>query len=760
MASTFAPEKPMDDRIAIVAKALGKDPDFCKHDVPGLAELLNDYLNPAVEVDRFAFMRRLLRMFRESGSDDTYQKLRDEHTDDEKSRLEKFVDGSLAEDLCEGFCKGHSLSFRHHAKHFLEGAKEVVEQILDIDDEEAVMDIRKDLEFQNWGRTLQGNVPKLTCVPRTVVQIQKIVQFAKQSNMSVRCSGYRHSWSPIFGRSGEILISTLQLKTASELPNFAAQTFLSEEDPGELETIELLDEPPLSGGKRLVRIGCAATNERLRRWCVKHNQVTLPFNIIMVEITAGGSNAPICHGAGITSRTLSDLVHRIEYIDANGILRMITENDTEFLTAASGCFGLLGVVTHLTLVLDPMTYAELRPAKVPVVLAIPPPDDMWDKVPPSLLPKQPLTIEQKRKAKEDFEHKANNDYYSEWFWFPYADECWINCWNNTTDSSHVKDWPDSLAIFVSFLQEFTLNVLQYNKVLTKLVDKTNVAEAAVSILSRFAMMNLPEVKEDEPPIKTYLCDALHFQRAIQNVRVRDLEVEMPLVPLPDNPTKPDYSYVQRAWWDAILKAYEHSDTCPQRFPLEMRIMGGSNVLLAPQHGNTLGTCSIEILTLQNAVDIWQPYAQEVLNKWMSYNDHQGHAIKTRPHWAKEWSEGYTVASNPMLTHLKTSAYASEIPKFRHILAAIGKTQGWTLQDIQKRFSNDLFDDLIFDNVRPPAAVGNHDQDHRKPVPAPTTNDHTNGTNTSSGLNLMRNGEALDASNKSSKLRDKSCCSTM
>lgn len=114
----------------------------------------------------------------------------------------------------------------------------------------------------------------------------------------------------------------------------------------------------------------------------------------------------------------------------------------------------------------------------------------------------------------------------------------------------------------------------------------------------------------------------------------------------------------------------------------------------------------------------------------------------------------------MLTHLKTSAYASEIPKFRHILAAIGKTQGWTLQDIQKRFSNDLFDDLIFDNVRPPAAVGNHDQDHRKPVPAPTTNDHTNGTNTSSGLNLMRNGEALDASNKSSKLRDKSCCSTM
>ncbi|EME42692.1 hypothetical protein DOTSEDRAFT_133846 [Dothistroma septosporum NZE10] len=625
------------------------------------------------------------------------------------------------------------------------------------------MDIRKDLEFQNWGRTLQKNVPKLTCVPRTVTQIQKLVQFAKRNNMSVRCSGYGHSWSPIFSRSGEILISTLQLKNASEIPKTAVQTFLSEEQPSELETIELLDEPPLAGGKRLVRIGCSVTNERLRRWCVKHNKVTLPFNIIMVEITAGGGNALICHGAGITSRTLSDLVHHIEYIDANGVLRMITESNPEFLTAASGCFGLLGVVTHLTLALDAMTYAELRPAKIPAILAIPPPDDMWDKVPPALLPKVPLTTEQKRKAKEDFECKANTGYYSEWFWFPYADECWVNCWNRTTDSSHVKDWPDTFDTFVSFLQEFTFNVLQYNKVLTRLDSKTNVAEAAVSILTRFAMMNLPEVKDNEPAIKTYLSSALHFQRAIQNVRVRDLEVEIPLVPLPSNPTKPDYTFVQRAWWDAILKAYEHSATCPQRFPLEMRITGGSNILLAPQYGNTLGTCSIEILTLQPAIDTWQPYAQEVLDKWMSYKDHNGKPLKTRPHWAKEWSESYTVHNKPWLTKLKSEDYINEIAKFRQILTAIGKTQGWTLQDIQQRFSNDLFDRLIFDDVHTQEASASASlqaspgrQKLRKP--APVTNGHTNG-NSPGGLNLLRNGQGLD-SVKGSRWKDKGCCSTM
>lgn len=35
---------------------------------------------------------------------------------------------------------------------------------------------------------------------------------------------------------------------------------------------------------------------------------TLPMDIIAVMITYGGSNATICHGAGIKNKTLSDLV--------------------------------------------------------------------------------------------------------------------------------------------------------------------------------------------------------------------------------------------------------------------------------------------------------------------------------------------------------------------------------------------------------------------------------------------------------------------
>ena len=71
-------------------------------------------------------------------------------------------------------------------------------------------------------------------------------------------------------------------------------------------------------------------------------------------------------------------------------------------------------------------------------------------------------------------------------------------------------------------------------------------------------------------------------------------------------------------------------------PLEMRIMGGSNVVMAPQRGNDLGTCAIEVLTLESCAKIWPPFAQDVLNKWMDLRTFDNHKLNIRPHWAKEW----------------------------------------------------------------------------------------------------------------------------
>lgn len=116
-----------------------------------------------------------------------------------------------------------------------------------------------------------------------------------------------HSWSPVFGRSqkhnnknnGDILISTLGLIDATILPNFTSlPTDLFQPEAKDLNSIIFVDHsyvkgPQLSNGKRYVRVGTSTTNEQLRKWCINTGKVTLPCQIIEVEITMGGSNATI-----------------------------------------------------------------------------------------------------------------------------------------------------------------------------------------------------------------------------------------------------------------------------------------------------------------------------------------------------------------------------------------------------------------------------------------------------------------------------------
>ena len=119
-----------------------------------------------------------------------------------------------------------------------------------------------------------------------------------------------------------------------------------------------------------------------------------------------------------------------------------------------------------------------------------------------------------------------------------------------------------------------------------------------------------------------------------------MEYQIPIPYIPstgDAPHKPDFSIIQRAWWDVINLVYQDSES-PMRFTLELRIMSGSDIIMAPQHGNQWGTASIEVLTLPDAVSDgeWVDFCQRVSDKWMSYSDSEGKELNVRPHWAKEW----------------------------------------------------------------------------------------------------------------------------
>ncbi|EGX54115.1 hypothetical protein AOL_s00004g148 [Orbilia oligospora ATCC 24927] len=733
--------QPIREAILEISQTIKRNEELDKKHFPGMSDLMQDYYDG--KVDNEETLRRLMKVYKDS-EDDDYSQVLDKYDADEKDALNAYLDGTKSsDDAAKEFLSRPPLVTRELFQK-LEEAKKVQEnvpapklglpnedpgssgdnreflpepgkkfgkyQAVFIEGEKEPIPGLRNLKFENWGRTIQ-NTPQWTFLPDKPDDVRMVVKHAQQNKKGVRVSGFRHSWSPIFGRGNDqgqgknqnTLISTLDLSTASILPNFTAEPWRELPEPIQLNSIternaQFVNGPDLGNGKKYVRIGTSVTHEQLRRWCIL-NDVTLPMSIIMVEITAGGSNAPICHGGGIRHKTMSDIVRKIEYVDANANCQEVDMSTPDLLKAVAGCFGLVGVVTHITLELDGMTAAVLRPKLVDVIDAVPPPPEMkHEDIPKAIRPKRPRTDEEKRKAQEEFERKANSDYYSEWFWFPYSGKVWVNCWSNDTDLRNLEDFPGKWAAAQQIWGTIAVALTQK----AKKAWSWFISEYHQTImLTWLAEQNLLQIGDKEKPIRTALPNALHFQRGIQNIQVRDLEIELPLHAKKDNPNARDYTNVQRAWWKAIIEAYNNTEQSPMRMPLEMRMVGDSDIIMAPQRGNKLGTCAIEILTLKSAGEdgTWQPFAQKVLDIWMRdcSRDNDGNKLNVRPHWAKEW-DNFKVDGKPWREVLKNESYKDQIVEFKSALTKLGEIQGWTLSDIKERYSNELFDYLFFDDV--------------------------------------------------------------
>ena len=78
-----------------------------------------------------------------------------------------------------------------------------------------------------------------------------------------------------------------------------------------------------------------------------------------------------------------------------------------------------------------MGVTDMMPVKVPLPLAIPPPPGFA--VPhevQQMIAAKKITPAQLVAAQSDFERRCETDYYLEWFWFPYQDDCWVNTWSS------------------------------------------------------------------------------------------------------------------------------------------------------------------------------------------------------------------------------------------------------------------------------------------------------------------------------------------
>ncbi|KAE9405790.1 hypothetical protein BT96DRAFT_915773 [Gymnopus androsaceus JB14] len=337
----------------------------------------------------------------------------------------------------------------------------------------------------------------------------------------------------LYSADGEIIVVLLPLSTTIDLPSV-----LVIDAKSDLQGINVTE----SNGQYLAKVGAGTTNNQFREWCFKNRTVALSLNV-MVGITFGGSNAPVCHGAGLSTSTLSDLV-AVEYVDPQGNIQ--TVNVPSQLQAAAGCFGLLGVVLSITLRVDKMQKVVMQPRKIPAPLAIPPPPNYDYAEAPAWMDISQYSKEQLADAQKKFEETIEKEYY-------------LDAYPNNLQAA--LQWPEG------FFAEVINNWSKY-QVLAGWLQ--------AFVFGSFGMLQMPDVPEEKNAI-LYLCQ-------------RGWEI---LIPAVKGGMTRDYSIIQRVWWDGITAFYKNLDTCPMHVTLEMRITGSSDVLLVPQRHNDLGTCSIE-----------------------------------------------------------------------------------------------------------------------------------------------------------------------
>lgn len=559
-------------------------------------------------------------------------------------------------------------------------------------------------EFDNWGDTV-NNLPKHTFYPKSKIGVQNIVKFARANGFRVRCAGTRHSWSDVYvsnkgkGEDDEVddvLICFVSRKAA--LVKFGFVEDNPRDADNELEDISFVREFDDDGVKKgVVRLGGATTSEHFRRWALSLDEKGGDWNWmlralpILVSITSAGWTQVICHGAGLSHKSVSDLCVRMEIVNCYGELQVI--EDPAKMRAISGSFGLLGVIVSHDFVVDELMYADFRPRTASTLLAVPPtsPDDIPSSAPFQYTEHTEADYSEAQRVFEEDAHK----YYCEWFWFPFQEECWINCWDTIPKQDEKVYYPNEKTAKVQGIESMLAYQFETTVMRTLMARK---GKWQANLTASLAMLLLPK-----SPRLTSVPDALHFRRGIHRMPVRDMEMSIEIPFVSDTDRRADLSVAQKAWWEAIKLVYEYAedDEYPMRTTLEMRLVGGSDVIMSSQRGNSAGTCAIEVLTNTLVSDeLWERFINDLVDRWASMDIVTQKKLRVKPHWAKEWPT--RVGKAELMPYVKET-YKDDIVEFKETLNAIGQSASppYSLGEALKTFGNDTFLEIIGETVDRP-----------------------------------------------------------
>lgn len=447
--------------------------------------------------------------------------------------------------------------------------------------------------WTNWAGNLTS-VPDAIERPANLAEVQALV--ARSRGNKLRMIGTGHSFSPLVVNNGETLV---------DMSHFAK---------GSPRAWRWQDK-----GRNLVSFLPSAS------WAEVRDALTAPDPVLpqmylsstgaLASINATGFVAAGCHGTGWNQRTVSDFVHAVEFVAADGQLHVFSQDTTpDDMPAARVSLGTLGVITKLTLLVEPL-FNLLDEEIVTATESImgPNPQSTGGEIRPQNL------------------HKlVTENEYVELFWFPGSGynngQIWLKKFNRTTDEPRdiplrPDGWIDKMATAV--MEWTATNPVLWPLVLSGAWDTISDRTKAIEAKKGFVA--------PAPRVMFY---------ADQAFPILDLEVAIPIPAT--GPGTWDVGNVVRAWYAALNYAYKFQKDFPLTTCLHARFTRTSESLLSPAFSTAAEdrVCWMEILSAYpksepdagKRAQAMAPHLamiNAVMADWIGVR-------RGRPHWAKNW----------------------------------------------------------------------------------------------------------------------------
>lgn len=414
------------------------------------------------------------------------------------------------------------------------------------------IDYRRSQRWSNWGQTAVCQ-PELSFYPKRMDDLIEIINYARARGKQIRVVASGHSWSALVP-TNDILVYVHALNKV---------------------TLDLSD----ASNPRVV-MECGATVKEVNDVLEKHGYA-LPLNVVLESVRFGGLIATGSHGSGWNNPTLSDLVHAIEVVTANGDVRKFETgiDSEEVMRAARLNLGMFGIMHRITMNVQKNWHVHARDQRLPIAYVL-------------------------ENLKEWVPAHDNLDL----FWWPFSDQLWVKSWRRTDAEITAKPRRSlsdrvGTALSAQFYRE-SLRLMKNFPRSTPDVSRT---------LFKFT----PSIGDKVVDV----VEAVHYRRSIEAAKMGCVEVAFKLDADFEN-----VRWAMQAVFDRV-KAYAARNEYPMNVTMNVRFIRSSTCLLSPACGDG-HTCYIEILSFTDQKD-WLQFSGEIASDWMTLP-------QARPHWAKEF----------------------------------------------------------------------------------------------------------------------------